>query len=188
MSCPKFLFVPAFEIRPVDELENTRTLARLRTALFLWRQGDHERIIVCGGRYLPPAVQQTPAAELMREWLILQGVPEDKILVEAHSTTTRESVSFALGLVQRVEYSLPVSFTIVSDHPNAVCVWLSLRLGYGQHANIHVVEYPAAYAISSEENAAAWRNALRHIMDPRGVGKAAVELARLRREIAAQYP
>lgn len=69
------------------------TLAfRLDTAFNYWQEHPDLTIVVCGGQGPDELI---PEAEAMAAYLIRRGVPAEKILQEAQSTSTRENLSFA---------------------------------------------------------------------------------------------
>lgn len=69
---------------------------RCEAALDAWRAGLAPSIIVCGaqGRDEP-----TTEAEAMREWLLAQGVPEDRVIPEPDSRNTVENLVNARALM-----------------------------------------------------------------------------------------
>jgi uncharacterized SAM-binding protein YcdF (DUF218 family) len=64
---------------------------RLRYGQDLYEQGLAEHIIV---------TEQSPAAEIAREYLVSRGVPEDAIRVENRSTTTWQNLRFAQEIMR----------------------------------------------------------------------------------------
>lgn len=65
---------------------------RLRHALTLLQSGQVDRLILTGGRGLGDALSE---AEAGRAWLLAAGVPDEAILLETQSRTTRENFRFA---------------------------------------------------------------------------------------------
>jgi uncharacterized SAM-binding protein YcdF (DUF218 family) len=55
-------------------------------AALAWRQGHFQKILITG-----KASEKTPAAELMRTFLLTHGIPADAIVTEPASRNTRES-------------------------------------------------------------------------------------------------
>ena len=69
---------------------------RCQAALDAWRDGIAPSIIVCGGQgHDEPA----PEAEVMRAWLIDQGVPEDRVFSDPTSMNTRENLAHAHAIM-----------------------------------------------------------------------------------------
>ena len=69
---------------------------RVDAALELWRKGNADRFILCGGLGRWPPSE----AEVMAGLLRGAGVPADRILLEARSASTWENLLNALPLVQ----------------------------------------------------------------------------------------
>lgn len=62
-------------------------------AVRVWREGNFQRMILCGG---PP---DHPVSEAMRQFVISQGVDPSRVLVDRESTSTRENALMARRLV-----------------------------------------------------------------------------------------
>lgn len=58
-----------------------------------WREGHFRTIVVCGGLGI---------AESMRDFLVFEHVPADKIVLENHSDSTRENALFAATLLKNM--------------------------------------------------------------------------------------
>src|SRR5947209_2588871 len=63
------------------------SFVRAQYALLAWRQ-DHFRQIVLSGGGLPG----TPVASLMKDFLVMHGVPAEQIMTETKAASTRENV------------------------------------------------------------------------------------------------
>ena len=63
-------------------------------AVIAWRQGHFQRILLTGR-----ASEQTPAAVLMRDFLLAHGVPAGAIVTEQESNNTRESAQRSAPLL-----------------------------------------------------------------------------------------
>ena len=94
----QYIFIPSCEVAPLNSLENTQTLKRLKKGLAIW-QNHNRTIIVSGGIYLPPNVQTVPSGQLMKIWLIANGVPAEQIIAETNSRDTYENISGAMQLI-----------------------------------------------------------------------------------------
>lgn len=101
--------------RPSPQLE-----LRLRAALRNYQ--DHPRLIVCCGGL--GEKEPAPEGQIMREWLIAQGVPEHDVIAECESMNTRQNLDYARKLlpedVRRVtiitsDYHLPRALAIARD-------------------------------------------------------------------------
>lgn len=76
------------------------TLAqRLDTALDFWQQNPDLPVVVCGGQGPDELI---PEAEAMASYLLQRGLPGDKIIIEARSTSTRENLQFAREALQKL--------------------------------------------------------------------------------------
>jgi len=58
-----------------------------------WREGHFRTIVVCGGLGI---------AESMRDFLLFEQVPADKIVLENRSVSTRENALFAAALLNKM--------------------------------------------------------------------------------------
>ena len=93
---------------------------RLQAALDTYR--SHPRLIVAaGGR---GESEPGPEGQIMREWLIAQGVPENDVIAECESANTRQNLLNARALlpegVKRVtvitsDYHLPRALALARD-------------------------------------------------------------------------
>lgn len=73
------------------QLDVTEATDRAHHAASLWHEGIAPRIIVAGGVW--PSMPPKPAEAIWIQQLLLQlGVPQDAIVLETKSTTTRENV------------------------------------------------------------------------------------------------
>ena len=93
---------------------------RLQAALDTYH--DHPRLIVCCGGQ--GENEPAPEGQVMREWLIEQGVPENDVLAECESMNTRQNLEYARRLlpddVKRVtvitsDYHLPRALALARD-------------------------------------------------------------------------
>ena len=66
---------------------------RTNYAARAWREGGWQDVVICGG---------LGTSESMRELLILNGVPKERIHVETRSQSTRENALFALPLLEKL--------------------------------------------------------------------------------------
>lgn len=93
---------------------------RLTAALNTYR--DHPRLIVCCGGQGED--EPAPEGQVMRTWLIAQGVPADDVIAECESMNTRQNLDYARRLlpedVQCVtvitsDYHLPRALALARD-------------------------------------------------------------------------
>lgn len=83
-----------------DEFIGYNTYLRCQYATMAWREGGFKKVIVSGG----PA--GSPQALAMKSFLVSVGVPENSIVVEARSTSTRENALFTKELISGVDGKL----------------------------------------------------------------------------------
>lgn len=104
-----------------DGRPNVQLEWRLEAALKAWQ--DHPCLIVaCGAQGVD---EPRPEADVMRDWLIEKGVPEDQVFAENTSFNTRENIENAMALladhpVSRVvvvtsDYHLPRALALCRD-------------------------------------------------------------------------
>ena len=67
---------------------------RATYAALLWRGGKFRRLLICGG---PP---QSPVSELMKEFVVAEGVPAADVQTETVSDSTRENAIAAARLLK----------------------------------------------------------------------------------------
>ena len=93
---------------------------RLQTAISTYR--DHPRLIVCCGGQ--GEGEPAPEGQVMRDWLIAQGVPAGDVIAECRSENTRQNLAYARALlpdgVRRVtvitsDYHLPRALALARD-------------------------------------------------------------------------
>ncbi len=97
-----------------------RRLSLARTEYF-----QHPQLIVtCGAQ---GADEPAPEGEVMRRWLIDQGVPEDQVLAETASFNTRENLLHAKAMME--ERGLTKALIVTSDYHVARALSLCKQLG-----------------------------------------------------------
>ena len=75
------------------------TRARTDKALILYRQGFINKILCTGGIFQKG--QQIPIANLMKNFLIEKGVPQNEIFTETKSVETVENIKFSFSLLKQ---------------------------------------------------------------------------------------
>lgn len=78
----------------------TDTLASVEKATWVYLNGNHLPVLMCGGRS-DPDMQSTPAADLMREIALQRGIPESDVWMERRSTSTYENAKFGAAILKR---------------------------------------------------------------------------------------
>jgi len=96
---------------------------RLEAALNTYR-GHPRPIIVCGAQ---GTNEPAPEGQVMREWLIKNGVPQDQVTAECESRSTRENLENAMALLPPGTRAVTV---VTSDYhlPRALALARSLGL------------------------------------------------------------
>ena len=96
---------------------------RLEAALKAY-QADPRLIIACGAR---GSNEPAPEGQVMREWLIAQGVPADQVLAENESRNTKQNLENAKKLLPEDARSVTI---VTSDYhlPRALAVARDLGL------------------------------------------------------------
>jgi uncharacterized SAM-binding protein YcdF (DUF218 family) len=77
---------------PTDGFIGAGTYWRSVYAVQSWRYGRFRTIVVCGSE----------TAEAMREFLLFEHVPEDRIVLENFSRSTRENALFAASILKNM--------------------------------------------------------------------------------------
>lgn len=90
-------FSSGLEIQDGKEILDSKTLQRCNKALELYNNKSVDRILCTGGRFIKG--QKTSIAVLMKEYFISQGVPIEKIIIEANSVDTIENIDFSLDVL-----------------------------------------------------------------------------------------
>lgn len=86
---------------------------RLDEALRCYAQNPDAVMVVTGGR---GRNETRPEAEVMAEYLMENGVPRDKIIIENKSTSTEENFVFAAELLQQNGISPQQPVVFVTNH------------------------------------------------------------------------
>jgi uncharacterized SAM-binding protein YcdF (DUF218 family) len=127
----EILMVVGADIAPVNALiykdgRITYTLRRLRVALKLWRTGGYDWLLVSGGASHTRDRETRAAALTMREWLIDQGIPSGKILIESRSLDTFENARFSLEVLEWFRIRDP-KITLVTHWQHCARFWVTFR-------------------------------------------------------------
>ncbi|MDL2214116.1 YdcF family protein [Clostridia bacterium OttesenSCG-928-O13] len=85
---------------------------RLSAALETWETNQSAVIVVTGGQ---GPQEDIPEAVAMRRWLLENGVPDEKILVEDKSTSTEENLTFAMKLLEEHGISAKEPTAVVTN-------------------------------------------------------------------------
>lgn len=160
----RVLLVPACEIIYLNQL-GPRTKARCEEALRRWAGDFYEYLVVSGGIYELPHVQTVPAAKIMHDWFVANGVEPGRIIVEDHSLDTFENVSFSLAKIRALKPE-PLELELITQTQHARRFWLTLVLGYRIWPKLHRIEY----SMSLKEKFMEWVFLLIHLFWPKDGG------------------
>lgn len=97
---------------------------RVLHAAGLWRRGEVEILVACGGLGTHPPTE----AEAMRRLLICEGIPPEAIRVEDRSRNTHENILFALPILADLGASGAVIVTDLTHAPRARLIARGLGL------------------------------------------------------------
>ena len=153
------------------------TLARVKHALVLYREGKIKKIFCTGGIFVPG--QQIPIAELMQGYLVENNVPKSDILVETKSVDTIENIKFTFSILKESEFfkkiSLPEMIQLVfiseAHHLKRIEVSVKAYLNmYGLSGQVATAYEPVQFSLSKEEIKTE-NTVLEHVLaDPLGQG------------------
>lgn len=85
---------------------------RLDTALKLWEKDPNAVIVVTGGQGSDEIIPESLA---MQRYLLEQGVPQDKIIMEDQSTSTEENLVFTKEILQNLGYPADTPIALVTN-------------------------------------------------------------------------
>ncbi len=142
MRAPSVLLIPAGHLGKTRDSLGADTLIRLKRGLRAWRKTPDATILVTGGLFRSPRIQIRPAADMMADWLIRNGVPDKAILRETASLDTFENIRNSLELLKRHGIATDGSnLAVVTEFQHALRFWLTFRLGYGLHVRCIPIWY-----------------------------------------------
>lgn len=96
---------------------------RLTAALESYRQ-DRQLIIVCGAQ---GGNEPRPEGDVMRDWLLARGVPDEDVVAETASFNTRENLTHAKAIME--ERGLREALVVTSDYHVARALVLCRQVG-----------------------------------------------------------
>jgi len=96
---------------------------RLTAALESYQQ-DRQLIIVCGAQ---GGNEPRPEGDVMRDWLLARGVPEEDVVAETESFNTRENLNHAKAIME--ERGLVNALIVTSDYHVARGLALCRQVG-----------------------------------------------------------
>jgi hypothetical protein len=156
------LMIPAGGIDPVDQPGKADTLRRLEAGLEAWNSGRFHYILVCGGFYLPIAIQTRAAADIMADWLIAHGVRREAILIEDRSVDSFENIAFGLGELHVRQIRL-TTITVCSQWQHALRICITLWKRFWLNDEISIKMRGLHYAIPLQAWLSEWFMILYHL-------------------------
>ena len=96
---------------------------RLTAALESYRQ-DRQLIIVCGAQ---GGNEPRAEGDVMRDWLLARGVPDEDVIAETESFNTRENLTHAKAIME--ERGLCEALVVTSDYHVARALELCRQVG-----------------------------------------------------------
>jgi uncharacterized SAM-binding protein YcdF (DUF218 family) len=87
---------------------------RATHAVQLYKLGKIKKILITGGQGLDPANPNTEA-KLLRDFMIMTGVPQEDILVEAEAKNTRENALFSKEMLSQNGFNLDQKFLLITS-------------------------------------------------------------------------
>lgn len=124
-----------------DQLSDI-TLARCGRALALWRTGKYNYLLVTGGKFLPPEIQNRPIADVMRDWFIQNGIHDEYIIVEDESVDTYENISFSLALLRERGLKANDEITVCTQMQHAWRAAITFWRAHGMRVHLEYVRQP----------------------------------------------
>ncbi|MFH0856505.1 MAG: YdcF family protein [bacterium] len=158
MHKKKILVVLGGLVVPLNKLHPCDTLLRCEEAIKIWE--GHNQIIVTGGIFLPKEVQTKPVADLMKEWLIKNGVPAEKILTVTDAVDTFQEIE---GVVEKIG-GKKASINVLSHWQHLIRSFITFLFAHG----ILIKPYPIFYWKGGKDFIREWGYCFLHIVDPSG--------------------
>lgn len=97
-----------------DRVFFSRGADRATHAVQLYKLGKIKKILITGGQGLNPANPNTEA-ELLRDFMVMTGIPEQDILVEPAAKNTRENALFSKEILIQEGFNLDQNFLIITS-------------------------------------------------------------------------
>ncbi len=165
MKRHRVLMVPSWQLLPVDRLSPDDTEIVCRAALELWENRLFDTLLLCGGRFLPRSVQTRPSSDLMREWFIARGVPENAILCERESLDTYDNLRYGLGVLRQNGIMMP-DILVCTQWQHAIRIWMTFNRAH----QVDVALWPLTFSLSRVQTLWQWFCVFYHWIDRDGSG------------------
>ena len=117
------MIVLGAHIKPDRRMSNALQY-RCETALKLWQEGLAKTIFLCGGQC---TMDPCPEAEVMREFFLESGIPEDCLILEDKSTNTIQNLRNAKAIMEARGYACAAMIT--SDYHLTRSLWIAWDVG-----------------------------------------------------------
>lgn len=121
-----YIIVLGSGLKNGDQLSNTLKL-RLDTALQYASVHTDIPMIVSGGQGPDEELSEALA---MRNYLISQGIPEERIILEDQSTSTEENLNYSKAIIQGAGVTIPRIVLVTSDYHMYRAKLLASREGF----------------------------------------------------------
>lgn len=103
-------------------------LGRMNKSLEFIENNPNTKIVVCGGQ---GKGENMPESEAMRDYLVLNGVDESKIIQEDKSTSTLENLKFAKNILEKLDGKKNHKIMIVTNEFHLFrSKFIAKRLGF----------------------------------------------------------
>ena len=97
-----------------DRVFFSRGADRATHAVQLYKLGKIKKILITGGQGLDPSNSNTEA-ELLRDFMVMTGIPEQDILVEPAAKNTRENALFSKEILIQKGFNLDQNFLLITS-------------------------------------------------------------------------
>ena len=104
-----------------------------RLAKTLEVEKNYDKVLCCGG--IANTVAGVREADKMKEYLVENGVPEEKILIENNSTTTKENAKFSKEILEGLGVK---KITLLSSRSHILRCYLNPVLLFRRWAKVKV--------------------------------------------------
>ena len=116
------IIVLGAQVKP-DGTPSVALERRLTAALESYQQ-DRQLIIVCGAQ---AGTEPRPEGDVMRDWLLMRGVPQEDVVAETASFNTRENLMYAKVIMEH--RGLENALVVTSDYHVARALALCKQVG-----------------------------------------------------------
>lgn len=133
---PKVDYVIVLGARLYGDIPSPALMERLRVAKDYLIEHDDLKVVVTGGQGTDELI---PEAHAMKNYLVENGVEEDRIIVEDKATSTFENMKYSKDLIMEDETGSPKVLIVTNRHHIFRAKLLAQRQGmeaYGMPASI----------------------------------------------------